>query len=72
MDNKKGRYVLIASIASSVLICAVFMLLAMLKNSRLTTSLYTQVDIMAGMIFVFILSFIVFVSLWSGKFEKKL
>ncbi|MEA1984845.1 MAG: hypothetical protein U9N13_04265 [Euryarchaeota archaeon] len=72
MEAKKGRYVLIASIVSSILVCAVFLLLVGLKNSWLTTPLYSQVDIMAGMIFVFILSFIVFVSLWSGKLKNKL
>jgi len=70
MKGKTGMYSLIASIASSIVIVVVFLALALLKNSSRTIPLYTDVDIMAGMIFVFILSMIVSASIWPGIIEK--
>ncbi len=72
MKGKTGRYSLIASIVSSIVIVAVFLALALLKNSGRANPLYTDVDIMAGMIFVFILSMIVSASVWPGIIEKRL
>lgn len=71
MKGKTGRYSLIASIVSSIVIVAVFLALALLKNSGRANPLYTDVDIMAGMIFVFILSMIVSASVWPGIIEKR-
>jgi hypothetical protein len=72
MKSKTGMYSLIASIVSSIVIVAVFFALALLKNSSRAIPLYTDVDIMAGMIFVFILSMIVSASIWPGIIEKRL
>ncbi|MCX9085530.1 MAG: hypothetical protein OIN87_12125 [Candidatus Methanoperedens sp.] len=72
MKGQTGKYSLIASIVSSIVIDVVFLALALLKNSGRTIPLYTDVDIVAGMIFVFILSMIVSASIWPGIIEKRL
>jgi hypothetical protein len=72
MKGKTGNYSLIASIVSSIVTVVLFLALAMLKNSGRAIPLYTDVDIMAGMIFVFILSMIVSASIWPGIIEKRL
>jgi hypothetical protein len=72
MKGRTGMYSLMASIVSSIVIVAVFLALALLKNSSLAIPLYTNVDIIAGMIFVFILSMIVSASIWPGIIEKRL
>jgi len=72
MKGKTGKYSLIASMVSSVVIVVVFLALALLKNSGRAIPLYTRVDIIAGMIFVFILSMIVSASIWPGIIEKRL
>lgn len=72
MKGKTGIYSLMASIVSSIVVVGIFLVLALLKNSSRSTPLYTEVDIMAGMIFVFILSLIVSASIWPGIVEKRL
>lgn len=72
MKGKTGMYSLIASIISSILIVILFLVLALLKNSGRAIPLYTRVDIVAGMIYVFILSMIVSASIWPGIIEKRL
>jgi len=72
MKSKTGMYALMASIVSSIVIVAMFLALALLKNSSRTIPLYTNVDIIAGMIFVFILSMIVSASIWPGIIENRL
>jgi hypothetical protein len=72
MKGKTGMYSLAASIVSSIVLVVVFLALALLKNSGRAIPLYTDVDIMAGMIFVFILSMIVSASIWPGIIEKRL
>ncbi len=72
MKGKTGMYSLMASIVSSIVIVVVFLALALLKNSSRTIPLYTDVDIIAGMIFVFILSMIVSASIWPGIIEKRM
>ncbi|MBW6471224.1 MAG: hypothetical protein K0A90_08400 [Methanosarcinaceae archaeon] len=72
MKGKTGKYSLIASIVSSFVVIGLFLLLALLKNSSREIPLYTDVDIMAGMVFVFILSMIVSASIWPGIVEKHL
>ena len=71
MKGKTGMYSLIASIVSSIVLVVVFLALSLLKNSGRAIPLYTDVDIMAGMIFVFILSMIVSASIWPGIIEKR-
>ncbi|HJH29403.1 MAG TPA: hypothetical protein C5S51_06880 [Methanosarcinaceae archaeon] len=72
MKGKVGKYSLIASVVSSVTLSAIFVLLAVLKNSGMVEPLYTQVDIAAGAVFVFILSMIVSASIWPNIVEKRL
>ena len=72
MKGKVGKYSLIASVVSSVALSVVFVLLAILKNSGMVKPLYTQVDITAGAVFVFILSMIVSASVWPNIVEKRL
>ena len=72
MTDKTGKYSLLASIASSVVLAGAFAVLAVLKNSSRTTPLYSTVDIVAGVIFVFILSMIVSASVWPWVTEKYL
>lgn len=71
-ENKIGIYTLIASVVSSVTLSILFLALSLLKNSGRPEPLYSQVDIMAGMIFVFILSMIVSASIWPGIIEKRM
>ncbi|MDO9517018.1 MAG: hypothetical protein Q7J10_03105 [Methanosarcinaceae archaeon] len=72
MKGKVGKYSLIASIVSSGALSVVFVLLSVLKNSGMVEPLYTQVDITAGAVFVFILSMIVSASIWPNIVEKRL
>ncbi len=72
MKGKVGKYSLIASFVSSVALSIIFVLLAIFKNSVMATPLYTQVDIAAGAIFVFILGMIVSASIWPNIVEKRL
>ncbi|WP_094228830.1 hypothetical protein [Methanolobus psychrotolerans] len=66
-----GKYALIASIVSSLLLVIIFAVLSFSVNNSRAVSLYSQVDIIAGMVFVFILSMIVSASLWPGIIENK-
>lgn len=63
MKGKTGFYSLVASIASSIVIVVIFVALSVYKNSSREIPLYTDVDIIAGMIFVFILSMIISASI---------
>lgn len=71
-SSSKGKYALLASLASSVILVTLFAALALAVNSSRDTPLYTQVDIIAGMIFVFVLSMIVSASVWPGVIEKRM
>ncbi|WP_370576086.1 hypothetical protein [Methanomethylovorans sp.] len=59
-----------ASLATSLLLAILFAALSVAVNSSRATPLYTQVDITAGMIFVFVLSMIVSASVWPAVIEK--
>lgn len=69
--DKIGTYTLIASVVSSAMVSILFLALALLKNSGRPEPLYSQVDIIAGMIFVFILSMIVSASVWPAIVERR-
>ncbi|WP_319506582.1 hypothetical protein [uncultured Methanolobus sp.] len=70
--NYTGKYALIASIVSSLLLVIIFAVLSFMVNSSRTEPLYNQVDIIAGMVFVFILSMIVSASVWPGIIENRM
>jgi len=75
MDNSpdnKGKYLLIACILSSVLVVTFFAYIAVMINSSRNVPLYSQVDIIAGMVFVFVLSMIISASLWPEIIEKRI
>lgn len=71
-SDNKGKYALIASILSSVLLVIIFAGLAVMVNRSRVVPLYSQVDIIAGMVFVFVLSMIVSASIWPEIIEKRL
>lgn len=70
MATKLGIYSMTASIASSILIVALFYIFALQKVSQ--SAQYSYTDIYAGMVYVFILSMIVSASIWPGIIEKRL
>ncbi len=71
-SDNKGKYTLIASILSSLLLVILFAGLAVMVNSSRAVPLYTEVDIIAGVMFVFVLSLIVSASIWPEIIEKRL
>ncbi len=70
MEKKIGYYSALASLATSIVVMLVFYVLAVAKAR--VNPLYTEVDVYAGMAFVFILSMIVSASVWPGIIEKRL
>jgi len=68
--STKGKYALIASLASSFLLVIIFAVLSVLVHNSRTIPLYSQTDIIAGMVFVFVLSMIVSASIWPGIIDK--
>ncbi|TGC09727.1 hypothetical protein [Methanolobus halotolerans] len=71
-NRYKGRYALTASLLSSLLLVALFAILSIAVNSSRSVPLYSNVDIIAGMVFVFVLSMIVSASIWPGVIEKRM
>ncbi|WP_156811079.1 hypothetical protein [Methanomethylovorans hollandica] len=71
-SDNKGKHALIASILSSLLLVIIFAGLAVTVNSSRVVPLYSQVDIIAGMVFVFVLSMIVSASIWPEIIEKRI
>lgn len=69
MEKKLGYYSVLASLATSIVVMLVFYVLAAAKVR--VNPLYTEVDVYAGMAYVFILSMIVSASVWPGIIEKK-
>lgn len=72
MSRKKGRYTLIASLVTSILLVVLFAALSAAVNNSRAVPLYTQVDIIAGMVFVFVLSMVVSASVWPAVIEKRM
>lgn len=71
VDSKlKGKYSLVASIVTSIVIAGMFTFLAFLKNNFGISPMYTNVDIIGGALFVFTLTMIVSASIWPGIIEK--
>lgn len=71
-DNNLGKYTMMASLVSSLVLVGLFASLSVLVNNSRDAQLYSQVDIIAGMAFVFVLSIIVSASVWPGIISKKL
>lgn len=71
VDSKsKGKYSLVASFVTSIVITGIFTFLAFFKNNAGSSLMYTEVDIIGGALFVFLLAIIVSVSIWPGIIEK--
>lgn len=62
--DKRNRAVLLLSIATSIVLMNLFLLGALLANMYAREAFYTQVDIIAGCIFVLIITMIISLSLW--------
>ena len=62
--DKRTRLVFLSSIATSLLLMNLFLLGTLLANLYRGESAYTQVDIAAGSIFVFVITLIISLSLW--------
>ncbi len=62
--EKRDRIVLLSSIATSIVLMNLFLLGALLANMYAGEAAYTLVDIVAGCIFVFIITMIISLSLW--------
>ncbi len=62
--EKKTKFVLLSSIATSMVLMSLFLFGALLTNVLLGEMAYTQVDMAAGSIFVFVISMIISLSLW--------
>ncbi len=62
--EKKTKFVLLSSIATSMVLMSLFLFGALLTNVLLEEMAYTQVDMAAGSIFVFVISMIISLSLW--------
>jgi hypothetical protein len=70
MEKKLGYYSVLASLATSFAVVLIFYVLATAKVRQ--NPLYTDVDVYAGMVYVFILTMIVSASIWPGIIEKRL
>ncbi len=62
--EKKTKFVLLSSIATSMVLMSLFLFGALLTNVLREEMAYTQVDMAAGSIFVFVISMIISLSLW--------
>ena len=62
-DNRP-RVVLLSSIATSIVLVVLFLFGAFLTNISRGEVAYTQVDMAAGSIFVFVITMIISLSLW--------
>ena len=62
-DNRP-RVVLLSSIATSIVLVVLFLFGAFLTNISRGEVAYTQVDMVAGSIFVFVITMIISLSLW--------
>lgn len=63
-SEKKTKFVLLSSIATSMVLVSLFLFGALLTNAFRGEVAYTQVDMAAGSIFVFVITMIISLSLW--------
>lgn len=68
--DKRTRIVLLASFATSFVLINIFMLGALFTNMVRDTQAYTLVDMAAGVVFVFVISMIISMSLWPRIMDK--
>ena len=68
--ENKQRIVLLLSLATSILLVVLFLLGSLLTNISREEIAYTQVDMAAGSIFVFVISMIISLSLWPRVADR--
>jgi hypothetical protein len=68
--DDRPRVVLLSSIATSILLVSLFLLGTYLTNISRGEVAYTQVDIAAGSIFVFVINMIISLSLWPKVMDR--
>ncbi|AYK15762.1 MAG: hypothetical protein ACOX7X_00630 [Methanosarcina flavescens] len=68
--ENKQRIVLLLSLATSILLVVLFLLGSLLTNISRGEIAYTQVDMAAGSIFVFVISMIISLSLWPRVADR--
>lgn len=67
-EEKKSRVVLFSSLATSTVLVILFLSGAFLTNN-LRGAAYSQVDMAAGSIFVFVITMIISLSLWPRALD---
>jgi hypothetical protein len=73
-EEKKTRVVFLSSLVTSIGLSLLFLAGALLANASRGGAAYTQVDMAAGSIFVFVIGLIISLSLWPrvmDRLEKK-
>lgn len=68
--DDRPRLVLLSSIVTSIALVSLFLFGALLTNSLREEMAYTQVDIVAGSIFVFVITMIISLSLWPKVMDR--
>ncbi|WP_440956417.1 hypothetical protein ACSAZK_05705 [Methanosarcina sp. Mfa9] len=68
--DKRTRLVLLASLATSIVILNLFLFGAILTNMIRGDMSYTHVDMVAGAVFVFVITMIISLSLWPKIIDR--
>ncbi|MDD3042459.1 MAG: hypothetical protein PHW56_05860 [Methanosarcinaceae archaeon] len=68
--DKRTKIVFLASLATSFVLINLFLLGALFTNMTRGTQVYTLVDMAAGVVFVFVISMIIAMSLWPKVMDK--
>ena len=68
--DKRPRLVFLSSIATSMVLVSLFLFGALLINVSRGETAYTQVDMAAGSIFVFVITMIISLSLWPKVMDR--
>ncbi len=64
------RVAFLSSVATSIVLVSLFLIGALLTNLSRNEAAYTQVDIAAGSIFVFVITMIISLSLWPKVMDR--
>jgi hypothetical protein len=68
--ENRPRVVFLSSFVTSIVLVSLFLSGALLINFSRNEAAYTQVDIAAGSIFVFVITMIISLSLWPRVMER--
>ena len=68
--DKRTRLVLLASFATSIVLMNLFLFGALVTNMTRGDMSYTQVDMAAGAVFVFVVTMIISMSLWPKIIDR--